>query len=344
MLIQKMLNAATHNLLHSEPGQAGTGSPPPAATNVATEVPVSSPASSPAVDEPAEVNDQAASFQALAKSFETDDADEGDGSVEPSAPAPAPAVVPPATTSPPGPAAPPVATPPVSPPAVPPAAVAPAPGAAPQQATPPAAPAAAPATAPATTPVTPESIASAYQQYEAQILPQLEAMYKLTPEQAAQIEENPAGFIPKLAAQIHYKAQVAAYTGIMSQVPMIIHSMLDRFRAVEKAEGAFYKRWPKLDKSEFATKVDQGLAAWRGANKDATTEDMIEKAGLMLMLSLGLNPLEDQPGAQPQAPAVPAGPAMPAGTGGQGAPRPSQPGGAVNIFEQMADEMRQEDL
>lgn len=322
-------------LLHSEP-DPGAAAPVPAPA--ATPEPV--PAAEPSGGETDVPSTDDADFVALSKAFDGEDDDLGE---EPAAPVPAPAAVQPVPTPPPGavqPAVPPVAGVPPAPAAPPTAPPAPVPGAASQQATPPVAPAPA-APAASTEPITPDTVAAAYKQYEATVMPQLEALYALTPEQATALDENPAAFIPKLAAQIHYKAQVAAYTGIMSQVPMIISSILERHRAVEKAEGQFFARWPDLNKPEHSQAVETGIQAFRNANKSAKTEELIEKAGLMIMLSLGLNP-QPNAGAPPPAPVLPA-PARPAGTGGQGQARPSQ-GGAVNIFEAMADEMRTEEL
>lgn len=190
--------------------------------------------------------------------------------------------------------------------------------------------------------LTPENIEAAYTEFEKKLLPQLEKVYQLSEEQATELDENPSVAIPKIAARIHYQAQVAAYTGIMSQLPKIVSAVMERAREVEKAQGAFYTRWPDLDKPENQAKVDATLVAYRNANPEASEEDMREKAGVMAMLSLGLDPnavaVVPANGAPPVVLGAPVLPAMPAAPGGAGVERlPDR--GASSIFEQMADEI-----
>lgn len=195
-----------------------------------------------------------------------------------------------------------------------------------------------------TEPVTAEAIEAAYQQYEANILPQLEQRYALSEEQLAELEENPGQAIPKIAARIHYQAQVAAYTGVMSQMPRIVHTMIVRERSIQQAEERFYSRWPQL--REHESHVNATLQTYRRANPKATMQDMIERAGAMAMVSLGLDPRTQEQQQQEQQAAettTAAAPARPAGTGGSGAARTADRG-AVSIWEQMADEIEEEDL
>lgn len=206
----------------------------------------------------------------------------------------------------------------------------------------PAQPVAEPAPAePAQEPLTPEAIEAAYTQYRDQIMPQLEQQYQLSQEQVDALNDNPAEVIPKIAAQIHYQAQIAAYTGIMSQLPQIVSSVLDRHTAIQEAQGRFYSRWPDLQKSEYADKVDSTLQAWRNANPNASGEEMIEKAGLMAMLALGLDPTPQAEPEQPTNGGQP--PARPAAPAGAGAPRTPE-AGASNIWESMADEIEQDGI
>jgi hypothetical protein len=190
--------------------------------------------------------------------------------------------------------------------------------------------------------LTPEAIEAAYSKFETSMMPQLEARYQglLTPEMTKMLEEEPAKAIPKLAARIHYHAQVAAYTGVMSQIPRILGTLLEHNKNAETAMGRFESRWPALKDEKYRAQVDQGLATWRNANPKMTTDEMIEKAGLWLMLSMGLNPTPTEPAAPP--PSLP-GPARPAGVGAPGSPGRIPPGGASNVFEEMAANWNQDD-
>ncbi len=184
--------------------------------------------------------------------------------------------------------------------------------------------------------LTPEKIEAAYKEYEESILPQLEKHYALSEEQAEALDENPAQVIPQLAARIHYQSQVAAYTGIMSQLPAIVSRVLEVQDTAQKAENAFFDRWPDLKDPKHGQVIDTTVRAYRAANPNMTQADMIEKAGVAIMLSLGLDP---RPAAQQQQTEVPPSPppARPSGPAGAGAPRSAGGGGSVNEFEELAE-------
>jgi hypothetical protein len=160
----------------------------------------------------------------------------------------------------------------------------------------------------------------------------LEQQYQLTPAQVDELNENPGQAVPKLLARVHYSAQVAAYTGVMSQVPRVVQAIVERHRMIEKAEGTFYGRWPALANASHSKAVENVLNTWRAANPNATTEEMVEKAGLMAMLSLGLDPTPQASIPPPGNPTPPTPPARPAGTGGSGPTR-----GATNVWDEMAE-------
>lgn len=261
---------------------------------------------------------------------------------------------PPASATPPA-AAPPAATPPAA--AAPPVPTAPAqpqsPGTVqPQQPAQPAQPqAAAPAAPqpgeaaqPQEQPLTPANIEAAYAKYREQILPQLEKQYALSPEQAEALSENPGVEVPKLLAQMHYNVQVAAFTGIMSQLPTIVQSLLTQNNAIQEAEGKLYSRFPALRDPKHAKALDSVLKVYRTANPNATTQEMIEKGGMMAMLSLGLpldTPQAPTPPAAPGMPGSPAAPpqaARPAGTGSAGGPRLNTQGGR-SVWDEIAEEI-----
>jgi hypothetical protein len=162
----------------------------------------------------------------------------------------------------------------------------------------------------------------------------LERQYTLSPEQAKEIDENPATAIPKLMARVHYQSHIAAYTGIMSQLPNILERILDQRDQIQKAHDTFFTRWPDLKDPKFSQAVDMGLRAYRQANPKASFEEITEKAGLMLMISLGLGLPQATSPVQPPAPALHAPPPIPAGTSGSGAPRPADRG-AVDVWSEM---------
>lgn len=226
-----------------------------------------------------------------------------------------------------------------------PAPVAPPPAASPQAA--PAAPVPPPqAVAPETPPADPASASAQpdFEQHRQTFLPQLKELYKLTDEEAAAFQANPAEELPNLAAKLHYEVQVATFNAVMQSLPQLLDQFSSQREAVQRNENQFYDKWPKLkEKPEYKETVISAIKAYRTANPKMPMEAVIQQAGLMAMLTLGL-PL-DLPGTQPQPPAPPAPqltpglPARPAGIGGSGAPLPRAQGGqSGNIFADIVED------
>lgn len=193
-------------------------------------------------------------------------------------------------------------------------------------------------------PLTSEQIQEAYKAYEGEFLPKLEKAYALTEEQAEALTENLQTELPKLMARVHYNAQMSAYTGVMTQIPVIVEQMMEQSRSIQAAEDRFFGRWPSLKKPEYQSQIMTTLQAYRNANPKATPEDVIEKAGVMAMITLGLDPNEGTAAAaQPQAAQPHPSASRPAGVHGSGAARPAERG-AVGFWEGLAEEIMADDL
>lgn len=301
---------------------------PPAGGEAAPSVEPEAP--DPSEAPPSEPNESELDFAKLAEDFSSDDSDpEPVAAEEPENPPAEPAPEPPKEEAPPAPTPP--ATEEKEEPETPPATEAAEP---PKEETPPEPTAA--------EPLTPEKIEEQYKAYRESIMPQLEAQYQLTEEQVEAIQDNPQQVIPQLAAKIHYSAQVAAYTGIMTQLPAMIAQVQERVTAEQKAEESFFSRWPALKDKQHEQTVSRTLTAWRQANPEATLEDMIEKAGVSAMLAAGLDPRTVQEKEDDAGPPTPP-PARPAGAGGSGSPRTAETG-AVNLFESIAADIEEEGL
>lgn len=166
-------------------------------------------------------------------------------------------------------------------------------------------------------------------------MPQLQELYTLSEQDAAEFEASPAKALPKLAAKLHFEATMAAYGSVMNALPQVVGTMVQQVLQAREQDQAFYTRWPQLKGQEDM--VMRTLQAWKQVNPNATQQDLVERGGLMAMLALGLNPQPQAPA--PQAPAAPTPPAphRPAGPAGVGAF-----GGVFqqsdNLFEQIAAE------
>jgi hypothetical protein len=218
-------------------------------------------------------------------------------------------------------------TPPSSPPAA--ASAAPAaqtPGAPSTTEQPTPASAAAPEPQPATG--TPEPVD--FEKHRATFLPKLEELYKFSDQEAEEIRVEPEKALPKLAARLHYEVLTAAFNSVMSVMPEVVGSTLERQKAVTEHEEKFYSRWKELKDPRYSETVLNSVRAYKAVNPRAPLEEVIERAGLMAMLTLGINP--QQPAA-PVAPVEPPAvrPGRPAGAGFGSAPFQTNSSGSAEV-------------
>jgi hypothetical protein len=223
----------------------------------------------------------------------------------------------------PKPVAPAAATPAVAPAVTPPAAAAVPP-------VPAVVPPAAPATPPAAE-VPPQAVAPApteqpitIEQHREKALPELAKLYQLTSEEAEALRVTPETALPQLAAKLHFEVVMSAYNAVMSQIPQAITGMMAHENTVKEANDKFFGRWEPLKDPKHHERVKGAIKAYKAANPKAGLEEVIEGAGALAMISLGLpvapagQPL---PAAAAPAPA-PFVPPRPAGVGAGGAPIP----------------------
>lgn len=233
--------------------------------------------------------------------------DNGDGAPPPKAAA-IPPSAPPAAPTPPVAATPPVATPPVA-------------------ATPPVQPAGQPPAPASQTPMATEGTPPEpfnVEKHRAEFLPKLESLYKMTDQEVADFQTNPGEALPKLAARLHYEVQLAAHQGVLQVLPHLINSVMSGHKEQQKHEDAFYGRWPELKEAvakdpKNEASIQEAIRSYKALNPKAPISDVIEKAGLLALISMGIPPRAAaamvQAPAATVAPATPMMPARPAGTG-----------------------------
>ena len=204
----------------------------------------------------------------------------------------------------------------------------------------PPAPAAVPASP--TAPAAPEPVN--FEQHRKEFLPQLEKLYNLTDEEAEVVRTAPDKALPKLAARLHYEVQASTYNALLHVIPDVLNMLMDRRATADKADAAFFSKWPKLAGDGHVETVRQSIRAYRAANPKAPMEKVIEQAGLMSMISLGI-PLDlpgiTTPAANPAEPPPPAPiPTRPPGIGGAAQITPPKPHeGSGNIFTDLTDDV-----
>ena len=204
---------------------------------------------------------------------------------------------------------------------------------------PPATATAIPPTATAETPAEPFDFAK----HREAFVPKLAELYKLSDDEVEAFRTNPGEILPKIAANLHYEVQAAVFSSVLQSLPQVLDMAFNQRKAVDEADNAFYSRWPKLKEGAHLETVTNAIRAYRTANPKAPMDKVIEQAGLMAMISLGLNPQEAVAAVPATAPAVaaPVSPLAPrpAGIGAAGHVTPQQPGGGLeeNIFEALAE-------
>jgi hypothetical protein len=187
-----------------------------------------------------------------------------------------------------------------------------------------------------------------FEKHKATFMPQLEALYKIPEADIEGLRTNPEVYLPKLAAQLHYEVQLAAFNSVLTAMPDLVSMVMDQRTNVAEANTKFYDKWPALKQHIAANPqaeeaVRQSINAYRNANPKASQDDIITRAGLLAMVSLGI-PLEQMlpqatAPAAPQAPVVRPTPHRPVGMGAVGhvPNHPAAGGSEGNIFERLAE-------
>lgn len=239
------------------------------------------------------------------------------------------------------------ATPPTAPaaPAAPPAQVAqpPAPVAAAPAAQPPAQPAAQPQAAaplPAAQPAPAAPAAPAgpdpfqvYQTWRQQGIDTLaKTDFALSEKDREAYEDDPAGFLPVLAAR-HYMTTVEnCVAAVQQMVPHLITQVLEQNKIVEKNNEEFFGKYPLL-KDHHAQVLEIGRQ-WRGLNPKASKDDFVKYVGPLAHQMLGIAMAAAAP-AQQAPRTIPLPPHTPGASNGAAPRAPAASAQPTNIFEAM---------
>lgn len=201
-------------------------------------------------------------------------------------------------------------------------------------------------------PEVPQVPQKSFEELKAELLPELERHYALPEDIAAELKsadsldsgEALVKVLPKLAARMHLEMQASVVQLVGQAIPQMVDQQM-RFKATaERLESNFYDRWPKL-KGKDERLIAQSVQAYRMVNPKANEQELIERAGAMAMLNLGLDPLAETRVAAPAAPPAPPPPPpfTPASPGNTAAPI-FTPQKQDNFFAALAEDFMKEDL
>lgn len=181
-----------------------------------------------------------------------------------------------------------------------------------------------------------EELEGMYKEHREKTLPQLETLFTLSDEEAAALDEQPSKVVPRLAANMMYDTMLSTYNAVMTALPRVVGTYMAASAQADTAQNAFFDKWPDLTGKKQEPAVSAAIQAYRAANPRAKLDDIIQNAGVMAMINLGLDPLK---APKPAAPAKKqAAPAKPAAPRGQNPTPPVAPGSEViNEFAALAE-------
>lgn len=219
--------------------------------------------------------------------------------------------------------------------------VAPVPPAAAPPAPPPTVTPAPPAPAAVQTPETQAAQRATVEESARQRVSQLEAFYTLPEADAVLITVEPEKVLPKMATKVHMAIMQEVYAALQREVPAIVKFHADIDSREAQAKQRFYS--VNDDLVGYEAQVLAMGQVYRQHNPQATPEEATVRIGNLVRAALGMPPR----GVAQPANTVPvttprqAAPFVPAHPGGAALAAPAQSG---NLYEQLAEELLQEDL
>jgi hypothetical protein len=154
---------------------------------------------------------------------------------------------------------------------------------------------------------TPEQI----EHFRTQVIDGLAKIYAISPDDAAALQLEPEKALPRLAANVHAQVYSQIMTEISQRAPAIVEQVMLSKRSAEKAEEAFYTKWPQL--RAHPNEVTRAAMIYRQMSPQTSLEEAIEATGRMVHAALGIqfegapgNPLASAPPPPPPPPPAPA--------------------------------------
>lgn len=162
-------------------------------------------------------------------------------------------------------------------------------------------------------------------------------VYQLKAEDTEALMADPASVVPKLLARAHINIVQNVLRTVGQQMPHMVGGLLEARKENSAREDAFYAKWPQLNRQTDEGTIRRLAAAYRTANPQASSDELIQMVGAQAVVALGrlqaaapaaVPPQPRQQGFRPAAASVPAGQVNPS---------------AINPFSAMADALLGED-
>lgn len=125
--------------------------------------------------------------------------------------------------------------------------------------------------------------------------------YRMDEKQVAELNENPAAYIPKAMARVYMDAVSAAFQQFTNYLPRMVNSVLQQRETMNTTEKTFFDRWPDLvNHRDTVIRLGQ---SYRAANPSASMEDFINEVGAQATVALRLSPANGNANGNGNAPA-----------------------------------------
>jgi hypothetical protein len=189
---------------------------------------------------------------------------------------------------------------------------------------------------PAETPLSEEEYRATLQAHMDKTVPRLESLYKLSEEEAADVDDldrKPSEYLPKMMAQLHYNIAMSQRAELARVLPTSVQSITQQNLAAAKAEEQFFGQFPDLvGHKDLATRATIQI---RQTNPNLKGEALMKAAGQLALASLGL-PVQGAPTPEALREIPPA----PLGVGQPGAPVQPAPARSYEegVFAEMVEE------
>ena len=156
--------------------------------------------------------------------------------------------------------------------------------------------------------------------------------YKLSEEDVAQLNDNPAVIIPRMMARVYLDTISASFQQFVNYMPNMVFQVLEQREKSLKDEEQFFNTWKEL--KDHRKEVFRLGKAYRSANPGATLEEFINEVGAQAMVALRLVP-EKKNGNDKATPQKPFKPVTK--TGAEAPVRPKDDNPFANLVREFQD-------
>lgn len=164
-----------------------------------------------------------------------------------------------------------------------------------------------------------------------------ETVYKLSEEQAQELDTSPSRVAPQLMARMELRVMRSCMETLIQQLPMMLESVQVSGKERTKAEDAFYSIFPalKTEDGRFAQDIVAVAKATRASRPDISAEELYKTVGLTVSALHRIPLPEEFGGGKKEVEMIP--PPKPPGISGSAGLVPQQHVRTSNVYADLAE-------